>query len=186
MSASPDADLPYPHETYRIWDERGNLLYIGMGRRAHDRVVTHCEPHLSRVQASALMSGLMDRWHAEKHPTRAAARDAEREAIRNEHPLFNKHHNKGWQLMRDEYFMALWDGEIGELHRAHCCYVAPMPTEITEPLPLIERDRDAERQRIAEYVEKYDLRADKPHPFNRAMTADEMRAVLDRMFGAVA
>ena len=186
MSGLPDAQVPYPHETYRIWDERGNLLYIGMGRRAHDRVVTHCEPFLSRVQASALMSGLMDRWHAEKHPTKAAARGAEREAIRNEHPLFNKQFNKGWQLMRDEYFMALWDGEIGELDRAHRCYVAPMPAEIADPLPLIERDREVERRRIAEYVQRYDLRADKPHPFQQGMTNDELQAVLDRMFGAVA
>lgn len=184
MSAEADVRLPFPHEVYRIWDKAGNLLYVGMGRVAHNRVVTHCEPFLSRVQASWLMSGLMDRWHAEMHPARAAARDAEREAIRNEHPMFNKHFNKGWQLMRDQYFMAFYDEDIEQLGRTYNCYSADMPEELDERLPVIERDRAAEQVRIDAYAASHNLIPAPKVP--QRMTADELRDALNRVMGGAA
>lgn len=165
MSSLPDAEITYGHEVYRIFDAAGRLLYVGMGHDAKARIDQHHYVWGSRVQATWLMVGLMSSWCAEPYPNRTEARAAETAAIKAEHPMFNKHHNKGWQLMRDEFFMAYHEGEIGAVERQFTRFDIDPPVLLeTAPTPFV-RDRDAEQARINAYVKRYDLKPEDPHPF---------------------
>lgn len=83
MSARVDTDERT--HLYRAFDERGVLLYIGIGRNWARRWVQHAEraPFYDEVCALAI----------ETYDSRDAALEAERKAIRFEHPLHNRQHN---------------------------------------------------------------------------------------------
>lgn len=69
------------HDLYRWFNDKGDLLYIGISVNAFTRASRH---RLSAVwwQEATLMT-------RERHPNRSAALLAEREAIRSEHPRYN-------------------------------------------------------------------------------------------------
>lgn len=170
MSARRDADYArIPHEMYRVYDAADRLLYVGMGRRADERIRQHIDFLNSQVQGSHLMAGLMASYFVERLPSRAAARDAERAAIAAERPFFNKHHNKNWQLMRDEYFV-IYGGseEIGRLEReaSMLAYQAnAIPKRVlVQPEPFVRDRADEVRQSLA-FIDKYELHAGGVHPF---------------------
>ena len=74
-----------PTQLYRYFDATGALLYIGVSRRWFRRNVDH--------QREASWHYRISSATIEMHPTRAAALDAERDAIRKERPLYNVVHN---------------------------------------------------------------------------------------------
>lgn len=67
---------------YRARSSSGSLLYIGISGRPIERWRTHSRRALWWPRASYI--------DFEVHPTNDAALEAERHAIRNEKPLFNK------------------------------------------------------------------------------------------------
>jgi len=84
----PHADWHNDHEhfVYRCFDVDGVLLYIGFTWDLRTRIGAHCAPGRPVGERLSYVS-------VEKHPTRAAARAAERAAIESETPLFNVVHN---------------------------------------------------------------------------------------------
>lgn len=91
-----DDSFPFPRhpdmsteETwlYRMFDEAGVLLYIGISRDAFIRFAQHAKdkPWISQVA----------KWERESYPSRAQALRAEKAAIQAEHPLYNVVHNGG-------------------------------------------------------------------------------------------
>lgn len=164
MSALRDAELPFEHEVYRIYDKADRLLYVGMARQAENRIHAHVSFMNSGTQASWLMVHAMSTWCRETYPTRAAARDAERQAIKAEHPFFNNHSNKGWHLMRDEYLIVYGEGDTYE--ESERILRRPMwedgvlnrwPDECERPPSPFVRDRQAEVATIAAYVKRFNL-----------------------------
>lgn len=81
-----------PHYVYRCYDADGRLLYIGCARDVVARMDVHRSSWTN--PASAALNMRMTRHTSERYPTKSAARQAEREAIYNEAPLFNHHHQK--------------------------------------------------------------------------------------------
>lgn len=79
-SRTPDANDPREHFVYRLYDG-DDLLYIGCTEDVDARLRLH---HVAAKDGTCL-------W--ERHPNKAAARQAEREAIAAEAPLLNKQHN---------------------------------------------------------------------------------------------
>ncbi len=85
MNATPHNPGP-PTDLYRYFDAEDVLLYVGVSLAAATRAMGH------RRQ-----SGWWSSWHRmtrETCPTRLAAIEAERLAIRTEKPLFNIVHNR--------------------------------------------------------------------------------------------
>lgn len=75
-----------PTDLYRHWDAEGRLLYVGISLSAVQRLAAH-------RQSSRWYPRI--KWiEIERHPTREAALEAERIAIRDEKPLCNLDHNK--------------------------------------------------------------------------------------------
>lgn len=81
-----------PHDVYRLFDEAGTLLYIGVtGEGVEQRVYMHlqtktmCEHWLTYI--------CYDSHTSQEYASKLAARRAEREAITSEAPLFNRQHN---------------------------------------------------------------------------------------------
>lgn len=74
-----------PTTLYRLYNDNDRLLYVGIARNWARRAVQHSEQKSwwPEVARTAL----------ETHPTRDAALDAEREAIKTEHPIHNVKHN---------------------------------------------------------------------------------------------
>lgn len=70
---------------YRYYDAADTLLYVGMTGDLAEREVEH-------IRDSTWMD-FAARSTIERFPTRAEAEDAERDAIRDEAPLFNIAHN---------------------------------------------------------------------------------------------
>jgi hypothetical protein len=69
-------------ELYRHFDEYGRLLYVGVSLRSLQRLLQHRE----KCEWFDLIHSItIERW-----PTRELALIAEKQAIRNEHPYFNK------------------------------------------------------------------------------------------------
>lgn len=83
---------PYPTALYRYFDAEDQLLYIGITGDLAVREVTH-------IRDSSWMD-FAARATIERHPTRRAALDAEREAIQAESPLFNVTHNDSPDAVR--------------------------------------------------------------------------------------
>lgn len=97
-----------PHTVYRLYDNADRLLYVGCTRDLDLRLYMHDGYYNA---TSTAFRGLVERVESVEYENKATARDAEREAIRAEAPLFNKAHNKGRQITRDEYvarFRAEW------------------------------------------------------------------------------
>lgn len=84
-SAKPSNE---PTDLYRYYDHHGRLIYVGVSKQAVVRAMQH-ERTAHWWDAWASMT-------RETFPTRDAALDAERTAIRNERPLFNIVH-AAWQ-----------------------------------------------------------------------------------------
>jgi predicted GIY-YIG superfamily endonuclease len=95
-----------PHSVYRLYDDANRLLYIGCTRDLDLRLYMHDGYYNT---TSLAFRGLVDRVETVEYENRAAARQAEREAIQAESPLFNKAHNQGRQITRDEYDSAYVD-----------------------------------------------------------------------------
>lgn len=70
---------------YRAYDVEGDLLYVGVARDFHKRLLTHRQDSLWYPRA--------DRWVLEEYDTRAEVLDAEVRAIRSEEPRFNIQYN---------------------------------------------------------------------------------------------
>lgn len=70
---------------YRHWDIEGNLLYVGISLSAVYR--------LSQHMSGAAWADQINKVTLETFPTRAKALAAERLAIRQERPKWNKAHN---------------------------------------------------------------------------------------------
>jgi predicted GIY-YIG superfamily endonuclease len=90
-----------PHILYRFYDRTGVLLYIGITVDFADRMATHAKEKewWARVDRSATKVEYFD--------GRRAALEAERDAIKAEHPLENDQHNE-W-VEDDESSDALWE-----------------------------------------------------------------------------
>jgi hypothetical protein len=71
-----------PTDLYRHYDADGRLLHVGISLSAFARLKQH--------KAGAQWVGNAVTMHTVTHSNRAAAREAEIEAIRSENPLWNK------------------------------------------------------------------------------------------------
>lgn len=88
----PDAEDVRSHDVYRIYDADDQLLYIGCALDGEHRIrAWHMNPFCAPL--SVKLQGRIDHWTIERYPNKAEARQAEREAIFAEAPLFNKQHN---------------------------------------------------------------------------------------------
>ena len=86
------------HFLYRCYDADGLLLYIGCTNNVERRVAAHRRGD-GHSLASRWLSVFMTRHEVEgPFPGRDAGREAEREAIRTEQPLFNYQERKGPNL----------------------------------------------------------------------------------------
>lgn len=68
---------------YRLFDRSGRLLYVGMGRNPMGRWAAHAEQHAWWPEVASFTVV----WH----PTRKAAAEEERSALRNEETVHNIH-----------------------------------------------------------------------------------------------
>lgn len=89
-----------PHSVYRLFDDAGRLLYVGCTRDLDLRLYMHAGYYNA---TSIAFHGLVERVESTEHENKATAQAAERDAIRAEAPLFNKAHNMGRHVTRDEY-----------------------------------------------------------------------------------
>lgn len=80
------------HYVYRCYDASGLLLYVGCTRDVAGRLQVHASSWNN--PASAVLNMRMASHEVEEFPTFEAARAAEREAIANEAPLANLHHQR--------------------------------------------------------------------------------------------
>jgi predicted GIY-YIG superfamily endonuclease len=92
MSTSFNAEDPRPHFVYWVYDGADQLLYVGCARDVAHRIYLHTAPS-TRSETSRQIRARMARYESDEYPTKAEARDAEREAIRVGLPLLNKQHN---------------------------------------------------------------------------------------------
>ena len=99
MSGTFDALDQRPHSVYQCYDASGQLLYVGCARNAAERIGMHMQPS-SQSETSWYLRAHMARWDAAEYPTKAAAREAERKAIRSGLPLLNKQHNPRFKKTR--------------------------------------------------------------------------------------
>jgi hypothetical protein len=77
------------HFLYRCYDRDGDLLYIGCTVNVKSRIAAHRRAS-NGARASRWLSVFMDRYETEgPFRGREAGRDAERQAINAEQPLFN-------------------------------------------------------------------------------------------------
>lgn len=72
---------------YRHYDADGVLLYVGISRSVTARLAQH---------ADSPWDHLIARVEVERFATREEAEEAEREAIKNERPIYNRTHNGRW------------------------------------------------------------------------------------------
>jgi hypothetical protein len=86
---------PERHALYRHYDAGGSLLYVGISVNLGSRTRDH--------RRAAPWVQFVDRTVSTWFPTRQEALEAERSAIQNELPLFNKHHSSP---ERDERLLA--------------------------------------------------------------------------------
>jgi excinuclease UvrABC nuclease subunit len=88
---------------YRMFDEAGDLLYIGKSNQFMGRVHQHAEtkgwwPEVANISIT-------------HYPCRCTAEDAERDAIVAEMPKYNVHHN-GARISRDHSMEIKCDLEL--------------------------------------------------------------------------
>lgn len=77
-----DSSFQWEHVVYRLRDDEGALLYVGITNDIRRRFSQHQKDSKWWSQVVACQ--------VEFHPTRDAAADAEYEAIRDEFPLYNE------------------------------------------------------------------------------------------------
>jgi predicted GIY-YIG superfamily endonuclease len=85
-----DHDLT--HVVYRCYDADDRLLYIGCTRDIGARMQVHYASPDN--PASVVIARRMERVTETEYPDKATAQAAEREAIYNEAPMFNLHHQR--------------------------------------------------------------------------------------------
>jgi len=102
------------HWVYRVYDCADRLLYVGSTRDVVARFHVHAASWHNAVSAAVNVYGTRIEVSA---PIigEAAARDAERSAIRAEAPLLNKLHNLGRSALRDA---TTWQAAEAELRAA--------------------------------------------------------------------
>lgn len=83
---------PVPHFLYRCYDADDRLLYIGCARDVAARLGVHLVSWSN--PASAALNLRMVRHTEVECPDKATARAAERQAIYDEEPLLNSHHQR--------------------------------------------------------------------------------------------
>ena len=81
-----------PHVVYRCYDAADRLLYVGCTHDINGRMNVHASSWGN--PASAALNMRMARYETEEHPDKATARAAERQAIHDEAPLLNLHHQR--------------------------------------------------------------------------------------------
>ena len=97
-----DAEDTNPTSVYRLFDSADRLLYVGCSADPASRISAfHMNPYTSA--RSLELFGLIDHYTHIEYPDRATAREAERQAIAVEAPLFNKQHNAARGIGRTEY-----------------------------------------------------------------------------------
>lgn len=72
---------------YRVYDEDGRLLYVGITNNPPARFRSH--------RATKQWWAMVAHIFTKTYDSRAALREAEREAIKTEHPTYNVVHNAG-------------------------------------------------------------------------------------------
>lgn len=70
------------HYVYRLWDEAGELLYVGISKTLTNRLMQH-DSNQPWAHEIASVTG-------KRYATREKARAAEIDAIQTEHPRYNK------------------------------------------------------------------------------------------------
>jgi predicted GIY-YIG superfamily endonuclease len=70
------------HYVYRLWDESGSLLYVGISRTLTNRLLQH--------NANQPWADEIDSVTGKRFASREKARAAEISAIQTEHPKYNK------------------------------------------------------------------------------------------------
>lgn len=80
------------HYVYRCYDAADRLLYIGCTENLGARMAVHMSS--GQNMASIVLMRRMDHMEYETCPDKQSAQAAEREAIYNEAPLANLHHQK--------------------------------------------------------------------------------------------
>ena len=85
---------------YRFYDEKDNLLYIGISNSFYSRANQHNKNSEWFHKASYAT--------LEHYDTREEVEEAEKEAIRTEHPIHNKMHSLRNEKPRD-HFESFWD-----------------------------------------------------------------------------
>jgi hypothetical protein len=92
-----------PHHVYRVFDARGLLLYIGCTREVGSRMAVH-RAWGNPSPASFAIKLYGAKVETETYPSFDTARAAEREAIANEAPYFNREHNpRRWRRVDGEW-----------------------------------------------------------------------------------
>lgn len=81
-----------PHVVYRCYDAQGRLLYIGCTRDIGARMQVHASSWNN--PASAALTLRMKSMTAVEYPDKASGRAAERQAIHDEAPILNLHHQR--------------------------------------------------------------------------------------------
>lgn len=127
MSSAPDADLNRPHFLYRCFDRDGVLLYVGVAADVESRMFHHLHQCNVGKQPNGSLRRHMTTWTSEPHPTKLAARDAERRTIAAEAPLLNRQHNP-------RRFRKVGTATYGLVQPVH-----PISAQAFPELPRIER-----------------------------------------------
>lgn len=100
-----DAEKPWPHSVYRLFDADHNLLYIGVTEDVEHRVYMHLQTTTCR-EWQAIWSRY-DHHDSIEYPDLAAAREAERRTIFEQAPILNRQHNpKRWHRVAGRYLPA--------------------------------------------------------------------------------
>ena len=103
MTNRNDDYVPMPTSVYRIYGRDDALLYVGVAQDVEHRIYMHGQNHATPM-GDYIHRGYA-RHTAVEYPNRAAARAAERAAIRDEAPWFNRHHNPTrWQRVAGQWF----------------------------------------------------------------------------------
>lgn len=104
MSGLRDAENPFEHYVYRIYDKSGQLLYIGCSMEPEHRMEWHRVPCYSKAPYAFGLAEAFDHFTvSEPYPDKSAARAAERAAIADEAPLFNIQHQRKYAADLPKY-----------------------------------------------------------------------------------
>ncbi|MFF7476646.1 GIY-YIG nuclease family protein [Streptomyces sp. NPDC008092] len=88
LIAHPGVGTDGQTAVYRIYDNAGSLLYVGMGNNPMNRWSSHAARHTWWSEAAS--------FRVEWYATRQEAQAVEKTAIRSEDPKRNIHGRPGW------------------------------------------------------------------------------------------